>query len=68
MAKITVSHSAMDDDGRIVPKTSQMETVEGEHCQSCGQAVNWRQMDDGYTPCCNQRSVDECTATDCYHF
>lgn len=68
MAKITVEYQSMDDDGRFVPKTAQMETVDGPHCQSCGQAVNWNQMVDSYTPCCNERMVDQCTATDCYHF
>lgn len=53
--------------------TRQQRIVAGYHCQSCGSAdeesVGYDAMraGDGYTACCNEIAVIDCTPAHCYH-
>lgn len=42
--------------------------IKGPHCQECG-STRPEDLDgpDGYTTCCNERTVWTCDPYDCYH-
>lgn len=52
-----------------VTETRTQTVVVGLHCQSCGRSdyESLHTGDQGYTACCNEIAMADCTPRDCYH-
>jgi hypothetical protein len=51
-------------------KTSEQQTINVDHCQSCGRScADGQNTDDGYTQCCNELVIwgGGCHPEDCHH-
>ena len=58
------------EDGKLVTKTETREQriIDGPHCQSCG-STDYEDTHggEGYSGCCNEIVVWDCTPDHCYH-